>query len=265
MNNLGATRYRWEDMPKEELKPDLHRRLVSTERMMLAHVYLDKGCIVPQHSHENEQLTYILQGTLRFFLGEDESEVVEVAAGEVLHIPRGFPHKAEASTTCSTSTSSVRRARTGSTGRTPTSATSEPRAGRQGRPRLRREPLDREAIANELAAEGASLGARSRDGDRLSVAAAEIGTEVLAIPADLAEPGRGRASSGQPRSASGASTSSWPTRWPARRHARQLSLEDWDLRNGTAPSQHGRARNSRAARIEVSAGWAASSRSRRWP
>jgi quercetin dioxygenase-like cupin family protein len=96
VNTLEATHYRWEDLPKEELKPDLHRRLVTGERMMLAHVYLDEGCIVPQHSHENEQLTYILEGALRFFLGEDESEVVAVHAGEVLHIPSGLPHKAEA-------------------------------------------------------------------------------------------------------------------------------------------------------------------------
>jgi quercetin dioxygenase-like cupin family protein len=96
VNESGATLYRWDDLPKEALKPDLHRRLVSTERMMLAHVYLDKGCIVPQHSHENEQLTYILEGTLRFFLGEDQSEVVDVRAGEVLHLPSNLPHKAEA-------------------------------------------------------------------------------------------------------------------------------------------------------------------------
>jgi quercetin dioxygenase-like cupin family protein len=91
-----ATHYRWDDLPKEPLKEDLSRRLVSTERMMLAQVFLDKGCIVPQHSHENEQLTYILEGKLRFFLGEDESEVVDVGAGEVLHIPSGLPHKAVA-------------------------------------------------------------------------------------------------------------------------------------------------------------------------
>jgi quercetin dioxygenase-like cupin family protein len=96
VNSATATRYRWEDMPKEQLKPDLGRRLISTERLMLAHVYLEKGCVVPQHSHENEQLTYILEGVLRFFLGEDESEVVDVAAGEVLHIPSHLPHKAEA-------------------------------------------------------------------------------------------------------------------------------------------------------------------------
>jgi len=96
VNGLRATLYRWEDMPKEELKPDLHRRLVTAEQMMLAHVYLDKGCIVPQHVHENEQLTYILEGALRFWLGEDESEVVDVKAGEVLHLPSNLPHKAEA-------------------------------------------------------------------------------------------------------------------------------------------------------------------------
>jgi quercetin dioxygenase-like cupin family protein len=93
---LGATRYRWDDMPKETLKPDLQRRLITAERMMLAHVYLQKGCIVPKHSHENEQLTYILEGVLRFWLGDDESEVVDVAAGEVLHLPSNLPHKAEA-------------------------------------------------------------------------------------------------------------------------------------------------------------------------
>lgn len=96
MNGPGATLYRWEDMPKEALKPDLGRRLITAERMMLAHVYLDKGCIVPKHAHENEQLTYILEGALRFWLGEDEAEVVDLHAGEVLHIPSWLPHKAEA-------------------------------------------------------------------------------------------------------------------------------------------------------------------------
>jgi quercetin dioxygenase-like cupin family protein len=94
MTDVKATRYRWTDMPKEALKPDLHRRLISTERMMLAHVYLDEGCIVPKHAHENEQLTYILEGALRFWIGEDESQVVDVSAGEVLHIPSHLPHRA---------------------------------------------------------------------------------------------------------------------------------------------------------------------------
>jgi quercetin dioxygenase-like cupin family protein len=93
---MNATHYRWGDMPQEELNPLLKRRLISTDRMMIAHVYLEQGCVVPKHEHENEQLTYILEGKLRFWLGDDESEVVDVAAGEVLHIPSHLPHKAEA-------------------------------------------------------------------------------------------------------------------------------------------------------------------------
>ena len=96
MNDLNAIHYRWEDMPKEALKPDLARRLISTDRMMLAQVFLQKGCVVPTHAHENEQLTYILEGVLRFWLGEDEPVVIDVAAGEVLHIPSHLPHRAEA-------------------------------------------------------------------------------------------------------------------------------------------------------------------------
>jgi unsaturated pyranuronate lyase len=96
VNGQQAIHYRWDDLPKEALKPDLGRRLIATDRMMLAHVYLDKGCIVPMHEHENEQLTYILEGTLRFRLGADRSQVVDVAAGEVLHIPSNLPHEAEA-------------------------------------------------------------------------------------------------------------------------------------------------------------------------
>jgi quercetin dioxygenase-like cupin family protein len=59
-------------------------------------VYLKKGCIVPKHSHENEQLTYILEGALHFRLGEDQKEEVVVSAGEVLHIPSNLPHEAKA-------------------------------------------------------------------------------------------------------------------------------------------------------------------------
>jgi unsaturated pyranuronate lyase len=96
MGASRATHYRWHDIDKEELKPDLHRRLIPAERMTLGHVYLDEGCVVPTHSHENEQLTYILEGALRFWLGDDESQVVDVKAGEVLRIPPNLPHRAEA-------------------------------------------------------------------------------------------------------------------------------------------------------------------------
>lgn len=87
---------RWDDLPVEPVTDKLSRRLITGQRMMLAHVYLKKGSIVPKHSHENEQLTYVLEGTLRFHLGDDLSEVVDVHAGEVLVIPSHVPHRAEA-------------------------------------------------------------------------------------------------------------------------------------------------------------------------
>jgi quercetin dioxygenase-like cupin family protein len=88
--------FRWDDMPKEQVTDTISRRLVTGERMMLAHVYIDKGAVVPKHSHENEQLTYILKGALRFWIGEDQKEEVVVRAGEVLVIPSNVPHRAEA-------------------------------------------------------------------------------------------------------------------------------------------------------------------------
>lgn len=96
MSERNVTFYRWDDMPKEKVSETLDRRLITGDRMMLSHVYLKKGSIVPQHSHENEQITYILEGGLRFWIGPDESQVIDVMAGEVLHIPSRVLHKAEA-------------------------------------------------------------------------------------------------------------------------------------------------------------------------
>ena len=88
--------FNWEAMPKERVTDAIERRLVTGERSMLAHVYLAKGSVVPQHSHDNEQFTYILEGALKFWIGADQDEVVTVRAGEVLHIPSNVPHRAEA-------------------------------------------------------------------------------------------------------------------------------------------------------------------------
>lgn len=97
MSAHGGTRqFKWDDMPKERVTPLLDRRLITGQRMMLAHVYLKKGCVVPMHSHDNEQLTYVLDGALRFWIGDESAESIVVHAGEVLVIPPNVPHKAEA-------------------------------------------------------------------------------------------------------------------------------------------------------------------------
>jgi quercetin dioxygenase-like cupin family protein len=91
-----AKLHRWEDLPRERLNSLLERRLITGTNMMIAHVYLEKGCIVPRHSHHNEQITYVLEGALKFLLGEDQDQEVIVNAGEVLTIPPHVPHSAEA-------------------------------------------------------------------------------------------------------------------------------------------------------------------------
>jgi quercetin dioxygenase-like cupin family protein len=96
MPATDVTLYRWDDMPKERVAEKFERRLVTGERVMLAHVYLKRGFVVPRHQHDNEQLTYILDGALRFWIGEDESQELVVRAGEVLHLPSWVWHKAEA-------------------------------------------------------------------------------------------------------------------------------------------------------------------------
>jgi len=83
----------WHTIPLEDLNPLLQRQFVVGQEIMLARVLLKKGCIVPEHSHHNEQLTYILEGALKFWI--DGKEIL-VHAGEVLCIPAHMPHKAEA-------------------------------------------------------------------------------------------------------------------------------------------------------------------------
>lgn len=94
--SAAATLYRWDDLPRERLNDHIDRRLITGSNMMIAHIYLKKGGIVPKHSHHNEQITYVLDGALRFLLGEEQDEEVIVRSGEVLTIPPNLPHSAEA-------------------------------------------------------------------------------------------------------------------------------------------------------------------------
>ena len=96
MEKSEVSWHRWDEMPKEGVTEMLDRRLITGERVMLAHVYLKRGAIVPRHSHDNEQITYILEGALRFWIGDEGTQVFDVRAGEVLCIPSNVLHKAEA-------------------------------------------------------------------------------------------------------------------------------------------------------------------------
>jgi quercetin dioxygenase-like cupin family protein len=85
--------HRWDEIALEKVTEMMSQKIVVGDREMLAQTYLKRGALVPQHSHESEQMTYVLQGSLRFVVGGEE---IIVREGEVLHIPSGTPHQAEA-------------------------------------------------------------------------------------------------------------------------------------------------------------------------
>ncbi|MEX2227998.1 MAG: cupin domain-containing protein [Dehalococcoidia bacterium] len=89
------TLYRWDDVKKEQLSDTLVRRFVHGERGMVAQLWLSKGSRVPTHVHEAEQLTYVVDGHLRLWLGDPE-KAFDVRSGEILVIPANVPHRAEA-------------------------------------------------------------------------------------------------------------------------------------------------------------------------
>ena len=88
-----VTKYRWKDLEEEQLNPLLTRKLITGDRVMLSELVLKKGCIVPAHHHENEQVTYVLRGTLKFVVNGKE---IILHTGDVLHIPSNVVHSAEA-------------------------------------------------------------------------------------------------------------------------------------------------------------------------
>ena len=85
--------HRWDELALEKVTEMISRKIVTGEREMVAQVYLKKGALVPMHSHESEQMTYVLQGALKFLINGEE---ITVREGEVLHIPSWIEHQAEA-------------------------------------------------------------------------------------------------------------------------------------------------------------------------
>jgi quercetin dioxygenase-like cupin family protein len=91
VGSTGVTMYRWDEMEPEQMSPTLTRQFVSGEKGMLARIVLLKGCKVPEHSHANEQIGYILSGALEFTIA---GTVHVVREGGVVVIPPNVPHSA---------------------------------------------------------------------------------------------------------------------------------------------------------------------------
>ena len=85
--------YTWDSMPMEVLSPSISRKIISGDKAMVAQVFIAKGAVVPEHHHESEQITYILEGALKF---EIQGQEIVVAKGQVIRIPSYVPHRAVA-------------------------------------------------------------------------------------------------------------------------------------------------------------------------
>jgi quercetin dioxygenase-like cupin family protein len=101
MSAPTAAKYSWSTVPLEQLNPLLSRRMVTGKEVMVAHVHLKAGCVVPKHQHVNEQVTYILQGAMRLWVGDkvdspNDADGVLLKSGDLLVIPSNVPHRAVA-------------------------------------------------------------------------------------------------------------------------------------------------------------------------
>lgn len=96
MANTEARHFQWSDVKEERVTDVISRKLITGDQMMIAQVFLKKDAVVPQHSHHNEQITYIISGALHFWIGANREKEVIVRAGEVLHLPSNLPHEAKA-------------------------------------------------------------------------------------------------------------------------------------------------------------------------
>ena len=84
----------WDQIPMETVNPMMQRQIITGELMTIAKIYFNDGFLVPMHSHHNEQITQVISGLLKFRLGENGEENIEVGPGQAIVIPANVPHEA---------------------------------------------------------------------------------------------------------------------------------------------------------------------------
>ena len=93
MSENGVKHVKWDEIPVENVNPLIERQFVVGDQVMVAKLLLRKGCVVPMHSHVNEQITNIQSGALEFTI---DGKAITVRPGEYLCIPPNVPHTAVA-------------------------------------------------------------------------------------------------------------------------------------------------------------------------
>lgn len=84
----------WSDVPVEQVNPKMKRQFIHGEKIMIARMEFEDGFVVPWHSHENEQITEVQAGVLRFWFNDDEENAIDILPGEAIVIPSNIRHKA---------------------------------------------------------------------------------------------------------------------------------------------------------------------------
>ena len=84
----------WDQIPMETVNPMMQRQIITGELMTVAKIYFKDGFLVPMHSHHNEQITQVISGLLRFRIGEDGEQTIDVGPGQTIVIPANVPHEA---------------------------------------------------------------------------------------------------------------------------------------------------------------------------
>ncbi len=92
--SMMVQKVNWADVPVEEVTPKMQRKLIYGEKVMIAKMKFKDGFLVPLHSHENEQVTQVLSGTIRFWFGANKEETFDMHAGDTVVIPANVPHEA---------------------------------------------------------------------------------------------------------------------------------------------------------------------------
>lgn len=87
---MAENAYRWDEIELERLSPGIGRKMINTDRMTVAQIFLDKGAVVPWHHHENEQVSYLLSGKLQFNF---RNEQVIAEPGSVMFIVPNREHE----------------------------------------------------------------------------------------------------------------------------------------------------------------------------
>ena len=84
----------WDKVPTETVNPNMKRKFIYGEKVMIAKMELADGFTVPWHSHENEQITTVIEGNMRFWFDNDDEHYIDLVPGDSIIIKGNRPHKA---------------------------------------------------------------------------------------------------------------------------------------------------------------------------